>query len=40
MGLFFTTPHDNFSKPPTVGDPYDFRGLEYDAREGGYVRRK
>jgi len=33
-------PHDNFSKPPTVGDPYDFRGLEYDAREGGYVRRK
>ncbi len=33
-------PHDNFSKPPVVGDPYDFRGLEYDAREGGYVRRK
>jgi len=32
-------PHDNFAKPPVVGDPYDFRGLEYDAREGGYVRR-
>jgi len=33
-------PHDNFAKPPVVGDPYDFRGIEYDAREGGYVKRK
>jgi len=32
-------PHDNFSKPPTVGDPYDFRGIEYDSKVGGYVRR-
>jgi len=33
-------PHDNFAKPPVVGDPYDFRGIEYDAREGGYIRKK
>jgi cytochrome c oxidase subunit I len=33
-------PHDNFATTPAVGDPYDFRGLEYDAREEGYVRRK
>jgi cytochrome c oxidase subunit I len=32
-------PHDNFAKPPTVGDPYDFRGIEYDPKAGGYVRR-
>ncbi len=32
-------PHDNFGKPPTVGDPYDFRGIEYDPKSGGYVRR-
>ena len=32
-------PHDNFSKPPIVGDPYDFRGIEYDPKEGGYVRK-
>jgi cytochrome c oxidase subunit 1 len=32
-------PHDNFSKTPSVGDPYDFHGIEYDPKEGGYVRR-
>ncbi len=32
-------PHDNFASAPTVGDPYDFHGIEYDAKEGGYVRR-
>ncbi len=32
-------PHDNFSKPPVVGDPYDFRGIDYDPKVGGYVRR-
>jgi len=32
-------PHDNFSRPPVVGDPYDFRGIEYDPKVGGYVRR-
>lgn len=29
-------PHDNFPKAPTVGDPYDFTGLEWDEREQGY----
>jgi cytochrome c oxidase subunit 1 len=32
-------PHDNFSSAPTVGDPYDFSGIEYDAKQGGYVKK-
>ena len=32
-------PHDNFSTPPTVDDPYDFRGIEYDGKSGGYVKK-
>jgi cytochrome c oxidase subunit 1 len=32
-------PH-NFETPPVVVDPYDFSGLEYDAKIGGYVRRE
>ncbi len=31
-------PHENFASRPTVGDPYDFSGLRYDAGHGGYVR--
>jgi cytochrome c oxidase subunit 1 len=30
-------PHDNFPSPPTVGDCYDFSGLEYAPQNGGYV---
>ncbi len=30
-------PHNNFDEPPTVGDCYDYRGLEYDPEVGGYV---
>lgn len=33
-------PHDNFATPPHVGDPYDFSNIEYDAKIGGYVKRK
>jgi cytochrome c oxidase subunit 1 len=33
-------PHDNFAETPEVGDPYDMRGIEYDERTGGYVRRQ
>ncbi|MCH8211565.1 MAG: cbb3-type cytochrome c oxidase subunit I, partial [Planctomycetes bacterium] len=29
-------PHDNFSEPPHVGDPYDFTVLEWDEQEQGY----
>ena len=32
-------PHDNFSSPPEVGDPYDFSQLEYVSAEEGYVRK-
>ena len=32
-------PHDNFATAPTVGDPYDFNGIEYDAKQGGYVKK-
>jgi cytochrome c oxidase subunit I len=32
-------PHDNFSRTPSVGDPYDFHGIEYDEKENGYIRR-
>lgn len=33
-------PHDNFSHPPTVGDPYNFYGIEYDAKTSNYIRKK
>ncbi len=33
-------PHDNFSTPPTVGDPYDFSNIEYDPKTGGYFKKK
>jgi cytochrome c oxidase subunit 1 len=32
-------PFYNFDRPPTVNDPYDFRGIEYDEKIGGYVKR-
>ena len=32
-------PHDNFSTPPAVDDPYNFRGIEYDGKTGGYVKK-
>jgi cytochrome c oxidase subunit I len=32
-------PHDNFEEPPDVGDPYDFTGLAFDERVGGWVSR-
>jgi cytochrome c oxidase subunit 1 len=31
-------PHDNFATPPEGGDPYDFTGIEYDPKTGGYIR--
>jgi cytochrome c oxidase subunit 1 len=30
-------PHDNFSAPPSVGDPYDMRSVVYDANEKAFV---
>jgi len=30
-------PHDNFSTPPTVGDPYDFEGMTWDPAQQGWV---
>jgi cytochrome c oxidase subunit I len=33
-------PHDNFSTPPTVGDPYDFSNIEYDPKTDSYFKRK
>ncbi len=33
-------PFYNFERPPTVHDPYDFRGIEYDEKIQGYVKRK
>ncbi len=33
-------PHDNFSSAPTVGDPYEFGNIEYDAKTGGYIKKK
>ncbi|RJP21905.1 MAG: cytochrome c oxidase subunit I [Candidatus Omnitrophota bacterium] len=30
-------PHDNFSAPPTVGDPYDMSDVRFDPQIGGYV---
>lgn len=33
-------PHDNFSSPPTVADPYDFSNIEYDSKIGGYFKKK
>jgi cytochrome c oxidase subunit 1 len=32
-------PHDNFSEAPSVGAPYDHRGLVYDESIGGFVRK-
>lgn len=32
-------PFYNFERPPTVDDPYDFNGIEFDPKVGGYVRR-
>jgi cytochrome c oxidase subunit 1 len=32
-------PHDNFKKPPEVGDPYDFSHLTYDEKSEGYVKK-
>lgn len=32
-------PHDNFATAPTVGDPYNFAGIDYDAKSGGYVKK-
>jgi cytochrome c oxidase subunit 1 len=31
-------PHDNFAVTPVAGDPYDYRGLRWDASIGGYLR--
>jgi len=33
-------PHDNFSTPPHVDDPYDFSKIEYDGKMGGYYKKK
>ncbi|MEE8154729.1 MAG: cytochrome c oxidase subunit I, partial [Phycisphaerales bacterium] len=33
-------PHDNFSEPPHVADPYDFSVLEWDEQEQGYHWRR
>jgi cytochrome c oxidase subunit I len=33
-------PHDNFSSPPTVGDPYDFTNIEYDPKTDSYFKKK
>jgi cytochrome c oxidase subunit 1 len=32
-------PHDNFAEPPHVEDPYDYSGLTYDARTGGWISK-
>jgi cytochrome c oxidase subunit I len=29
-------PHDNFSTPPTVGEPYDHEGMTYNPQTGGW----
>jgi cytochrome c oxidase subunit 1 len=31
-------PHDNFASAPTVDDPYNFAGIEYDPKTGGYAK--
>ncbi len=33
-------PHDNFAVTPTVGDPYEFSGLVFDAKTGGWIERE
>jgi cytochrome c oxidase subunit 1 len=33
-------PHDNFTTPPPVDDPYDVEAWAFDAAVGGYVRRR
>lgn len=32
-------PFDNFERPPTVGEPYSFEALEYNADVAGFVVR-
>jgi cytochrome c oxidase subunit 1 len=32
-------PPDNFPTEPTVGDPYDYSGMQYDEAIDGYVKR-
>jgi cytochrome c oxidase subunit 1 len=32
-------PHDNFAESPSVGQPYDHEGLEWDEKTQGYERR-
>ena len=32
-------PYDNFSKPPAVGDPYDFSDIQYDPNLKGYTKK-
>ena len=31
-------PFYNFERPPTVDDPYDFRGIDFDAKTHNYVK--
>jgi cytochrome c oxidase subunit 1 len=31
-------PHDNFSSPPVVGDPYAMKNIKYDPKAGSYVK--
>ncbi len=33
-------PLHNFTQPPVVGEPYDYRDIVYDEASGGYVRRE
>ncbi len=33
-------PHDNFSTPPTVGDPYDFTKIDFDPKSQTYIKKK
>ena len=33
-------PHDNFETTPSVGDPYDYSDLVFDAAVNGYVHRE
>ena len=33
-------PYDNFPEPPSVGRPYDHRGLEWDEATEGYERKE
>jgi cytochrome c oxidase subunit 1 len=31
-------PHDNFSSPPVVGDPYVMKNIKYDPKAGSYIK--